>query len=72
MHLNLFLFFSKPRARSLSPSISLGRPKLAGPGEPFRDFSIHHHRGFVNLTGIESPGLTSSLAIAEYVEELLY
>ncbi|KAK3809576.1 MAG: FAD dependent oxidoreductase [Benniella sp.] len=48
------------------------RPKLAGPGEPFRDFIIHHHGGFVNLAGIESPGLTSSLAIAEYVEEMLY
>ncbi|KAF9359516.1 hypothetical protein BGX26_012149 [Mortierella sp. AD094] len=48
------------------------RPKLAGPGEPFRDFIIHHHDGFVNLAGIESPGLTSSLAIAEYVESMLY
>ncbi|KAG0276224.1 hypothetical protein BGZ95_007821 [Linnemannia exigua] len=48
------------------------RPKLAGPGEPFRDFIIHHHTGFVNLAGIESPGLTSSLAIAEHVETLLY
>lgn len=48
------------------------RPKLAGPGEPFRDFIIHHHDGFVNLAGIESPGLTSSLAIAEHVETLLY
>ncbi|KAG0056802.1 hypothetical protein BGZ83_003420 [Gryganskiella cystojenkinii] len=48
------------------------RPKLAGPGEPFRDFVIQHHAGFVHLAGIESPGLTSSLAIAEYVEELLY
>ncbi|KAF9929334.1 hypothetical protein FBU30_001695 [Linnemannia zychae] len=48
------------------------RPKLAGPGEPFRDFIIDHRDGFVNLAGIESPGLTSSLAIAEYVETLLY
>ncbi|KAF9105150.1 hypothetical protein BGX27_009789 [Mortierella sp. AM989] len=48
------------------------RPKLAGPGEPFRDFIIHHQEGFVNLAGIESPGLTSSLAIAEYVERMLY
>ncbi|KAG0314731.1 hypothetical protein BGZ97_009014 [Linnemannia gamsii] len=48
------------------------RPKLAGPGEPFRDFIIHHHDGFVNLAGIESPGLTSSLAIAEHVETLIY
>ncbi|KAI1315114.1 hypothetical protein EDD11_001305 [Mortierella claussenii] len=48
------------------------RPKLAGPGEPFRDFMIHHYDGFVNLAGIESPGLTSSFAIAEYVENMLY
>ncbi|KAF8931969.1 hypothetical protein BGZ58_007309 [Dissophora ornata] len=51
---------------------SAGLPKLAGPGEPFHDFIIHHHGGFVNLAGIESPGLTSSLAIAEYVEGMLY
>ncbi|KAF9965747.1 hypothetical protein BGZ70_004194 [Mortierella alpina] len=48
------------------------RPKLAGPGEPFRDFFIQQCSGYVSLGGIESPGLTSSLAIAEYVEDLLY
>ncbi|KAF9432427.1 hypothetical protein BGZ76_010830 [Entomortierella beljakovae] len=48
------------------------RPKLAGPGEPFRDFIVHQHDGFVNLVGIESPGLTSSLAIAEEVENMLF
>ncbi|KAF9938794.1 hypothetical protein BGZ65_012155 [Modicella reniformis] len=63
--------------RSVNPSLLYAdyagiRPKLAGPGEPFRDFIIHHHNGFVNLVGIESPGLTSSLAIAEYVETMLY
>lgn len=55
------------------------RPKLgktsgtAGPN--FADFYIKEEegfKGFVNLLGIESPGLTSSLAIAEYVEEILY
>lgn len=48
------------------------RPKIAGPDEPSRDFDIsgpeeHGLPGLVNLFGIESPGLTSSLAIAELV-----
>ncbi|KAI9096424.1 FAD dependent oxidoreductase [Phlyctochytrium arcticum] len=50
------------------------RPKLAGPGEPFKDFVIESLDGrpnLINLLGIESPGLTSSLAIAEYVANLL-
>jgi L-2-hydroxyglutarate oxidase LhgO len=49
------------------------RPKLAAPGGTFEDFLIEQPiPGFVNLMGIESPGLTSTLAIAEYVEDLLY
>ncbi|OAX77755.1 hypothetical protein ACJ72_07941, partial [Emergomyces africanus] len=55
------------------------RPKLAGKeGEDkgtFRDFVVREEEGFegfVNLLGIESPGLTSALAIAERVERLLY
>jgi 2-hydroxyglutarate dehydrogenase len=52
------------------------RPKLGGPGTSFQDFIIREESGrgypkFVNLFGIESPGLTSSLAIAEYVQNLL-
>jgi len=52
------------------------RPKLAGPGEPAADFAIrgpadHGIDGLVNLFGIESPGLTASLAIAERVAALL-
>jgi len=52
------------------------RPKLAGVGEPFRDFIIEEETklgfpGLVNLIGIESPGLTSSLAIAELVAKKL-
>ncbi|MCO6049691.1 NAD(P)/FAD-dependent oxidoreductase [Mesorhizobium sp. RP14(2022)] len=48
------------------------RPKLSGPGEPAADFAIHGSEvhgvdGLVNLFGIESPGLTASLAIAEEV-----
>lgn len=52
------------------------RPRVFGPGEPQRDFIIEHETarglpGFINLIGIESPGLTSSPAIARYVSELL-
>ncbi|MBB6467762.1 L-2-hydroxyglutarate oxidase LhgO [Aminobacter lissarensis] len=61
---------------SLSPTYSGIRPKLAGPGEPAADFviqgpDVHGVAGLVNLFGIESPGLTSSLAIAELVTEKL-
>jgi L-2-hydroxyglutarate oxidase LhgO len=54
----------------LRPSFAGVRPKLSGPGEPAADFAIlgeadHGTRGLLNLFGIESPGLTSSLAIAE-------
>ncbi|ORY74134.1 FAD dependent oxidoreductase [Protomyces lactucae-debilis] len=50
------------------------RPKMAPKGSAATDFEIRHepnHPGFVNLLGIESPGLTSCLAIAEHVEGLL-
>jgi L-2-hydroxyglutarate oxidase LhgO len=57
---------------ALQPSYSGIRPKLSGPGQPASDFvlqgkSEHGVRGLVNLFGIESPGLTSSLAIAQAV-----
>ena len=58
--------------RILSPSYSGIRPKIHGPECGFADFCIqgeHHHGipGLINLFGIESPGLTASLAIADYV-----
>ncbi|HEX9585862.1 MAG TPA: hypothetical protein VGB36_15290, partial [Gammaproteobacteria bacterium] len=51
------------------------RPKLYAKGEPARDFCIqgpedHGVPGIIHLFGIESPGLTSSLAIAEEVARL--
>jgi L-2-hydroxyglutarate oxidase LhgO len=47
------------------------RPKLQRPGGPQADFLIWHDRGYVHLGGIESPGLTASLAIARRVASLL-
>ena len=52
------------------------RPKIQKPGEPVRDFYINEEAekgfpGFINLIGIESPGLTSSLSIANYVRKLI-
>lgn len=60
---------------ALSPGYTGIRPKLHGPGEPQPDFRIessadHGLPGLVNLLGIESPGLTSSLAIGDYVASL--
>lgn len=59
---------------ALKPAYAGIRPKLSGPGEPAADFLIegpeaHGMNGLVNLFGIESPGLTASLAIAERVAD---
>jgi L-2-hydroxyglutarate oxidase LhgO len=60
----------------LSPDLAGIRPKLQGPGEPFRDFVIQEESarglpGWVNLVGIESPGLTCCLEIARSVADSL-
>lgn len=60
----------------LSPDQAGIRPKLQPPGGEYRDFVIVEESerelpGLVNLIGIESPGLTSCLAIAKYVENIL-
>jgi L-2-hydroxyglutarate oxidase LhgO len=57
---------------ALQPAYSGVRPKLQGPSEPAKDFVLqgpaeHGIAGLVNLFGIESPGLTASLAIADEV-----
>jgi len=57
---------------SLAPGYAGIRPKTAGPGEPAPDFAVQGPRthgvpGLVQLFGIESPGLTSSLALAAIV-----
>jgi len=60
---------------ALMPSYSGMRPKIVPPAVAVQDFLIQGPRdhgidGLINLFGIESPGLTSSLAIADYVGEL--
>ncbi len=64
------------REEMLTPDYAGVRPKLVAKGAPNADFridgpSVHGLPGLVNLFGIESPGLTASLAIAEHVEDLL-
>jgi len=61
---------------ALQPGYTGIRPKITREGEPAADFMIqgpreHGVAGMVNLYGIESPGLTSSMAIADYVADLL-
>ncbi|SFM40611.1 NAD(P)/FAD-dependent oxidoreductase [Variovorax sp. OV329] len=61
---------------ALLPGYAGMRPKISGPGEPAADFMIqgpeaHRVPGLVNLFGIESPGLTSSLAIGARVAQML-
>jgi L-2-hydroxyglutarate oxidase LhgO len=62
---------------ALTPDYAGIRPKLHGPGEPQPDFQLrgrddHGIDGLMTLFGIESPGLTSSLAIGEAVAETLH
>lgn len=61
---------------ALTPDYAGIRPKLTGPGEPAADFRIagpaeHGLPGLVHLFGIESPGLTSALSLAEAVADQL-
>jgi L-2-hydroxyglutarate oxidase LhgO len=61
---------------ALVPAYAGIRPKTSGPGEPPSDFTIQAPsvtglKGYVALYGIESPGLTASLAIADYVVRIL-
>ena len=60
---------------AIQPGYSGIRPKIQSPDEAARDFLIqgpddHGIAGLINLYGIESPGMTSSLAIADYVKNM--
>jgi L-2-hydroxyglutarate oxidase LhgO len=62
--------------RRLKPAYAGVRPRLCGPGESARDFLIsgpsdHGVPGIVNLFGMESPGLTASLALGDYITGML-
>jgi L-2-hydroxyglutarate oxidase LhgO len=64
-------FYPMVREDELSPDQAGIRPKLQGPGQGFRDFVIREESssgfpGLINLIGMESPGLTSCLAIGKY------
>ena len=63
-------------AGALQPAYSGVRPKIHGPGQPAPDFRLdgpaqHGVAGLFNLFGIESPGLTASMAIGEEIQALL-
>lgn len=69
-----FLPFIDPE--DLTPDMAGIRPKIQAMGSDTKDFIIknEHQKGFenfINLVGIESPGLTSCMAIAEYVETII-
>lgn len=69
-------YYPEIDATRVQPGYTGIRPKLSGPGEAPADFvisgpAVHGVAGLVNLYGIESPGLTACLAIADYVAALL-
>jgi len=69
-------YFPNIDANKLQPAYAGIRPKLQGKDDSFKDFviqssEVHQVEGLINLFGIDSPGLTSSLAIAEHVAEKL-
>jgi L-2-hydroxyglutarate oxidase LhgO len=68
-------YWPELRDDDLVPAYTGIRPKISGRGEPAADFMLlgferHGTRGLIHLLGIESPGLTSSLSIAQSVAEL--
>lgn len=74
-HKSINRYIEVPKEDLMPDDVGI-RPKLQGPHDGFRDFYIKEESrngfpGLINLIGIESPGLTASLAIAEYVKALV-
>jgi L-2-hydroxyglutarate oxidase LhgO len=72
-HINNYLNIPE---EALTEDFSGIRPKIQAPGEPSQDFIIVNetdkgYNNFINLIGIESPGLTCSLAIGKYVQSII-
>jgi L-2-hydroxyglutarate oxidase LhgO len=70
------LIWPKIQGHKLVPAYAGIRPKLVGPGEPDADFIVsseddHGLKGLINLFGIESPGLTASLALASHIGSVM-
>ena len=68
-------YWPEIKSNKLHPDYTGIRPKITKPNESMKDFNIetskeHGIENLINLQGIESPGLTSSLAIARYVKNL--
>jgi L-2-hydroxyglutarate oxidase LhgO len=69
-------YFPTVKLEDLHPDMSGIRAKLQGPGDPVKDYVIRDEEdkgfpAFIDLVGIESPGLTASPAIAEMVADLV-
>ena len=72
-HINRFLDLPE---EALTEDFTGIRPKIQAPGTPSQDFIIVNEKekgypNFINLIGIESPGLTAALAIAEYMKDII-
>lgn len=74
-HSNVSRYLPFLRRSDIYPDIAGIGPRLYGPGMPARDFHISHEtmwnlNGFINLAGIDSPGLTACLAIGDMVADM--
>ena len=70
-------YFPSIKKEDLIPGYTGIRPKIYSKNEPAKDFYIqdeteHNTTGLINLFGIESPGLTSSLSIGNKIVEYFY